>query len=89
MGLLTDRVAMIRAAAEHGCHIYTEKPLAHDLAAADAIRDECQAHKIKLALAHQWRAMPPVQYQYTRAAGWSPSLISNGSYRQGNDEQVS
>lgn len=62
---ITDRAAMIRAAAERGCHIYTEKPLAHDLLSADAIRDECQAHKIKLALAHQWRAMPPVQKTLT------------------------
>lgn len=58
---LTDHEAMIRAAAEQGCHIYCEKPLTFDLASADAIRDVCQSHKIKLALAHQWRGMPPVQ----------------------------
>jgi len=34
---LTDRVAMVEAAARAGCHIYCEKPLAADLAAADAL----------------------------------------------------
>ncbi len=58
---LTDRVPMIRAAAEHGCHIYCEKPLTYDLASADKIRDVCQQNQVTLALAHQWRAMPPVQ----------------------------
>lgn len=58
---LTDHLEMIRAAAEQGCHIYCEKPLTFDLASADAIRQVCEQHQVTLALAHQWRAMPPVQ----------------------------
>lgn len=58
---LTDRLAMIEAAAELGCHIYCEKPLAFDLASSDLIYSLCEKHKTKLALAHQWRGMPPVQ----------------------------
>src|SRR6266481_8327347 len=33
---VTDRVAMVTAAAESGCHIYLEKPLAATLGDADA-----------------------------------------------------
>ncbi len=58
---LTEREAMITAAAERGCHIYCEKPLAFELAAADRIAKICEQHRVRLALAHQWRGMPPVQ----------------------------
>ncbi len=58
---VADRVAMVTAAAEAGCHVYCEKPMAFSLPEADAMLRACQRFGVKLALAHQWRAMPPVQ----------------------------
>jgi predicted dehydrogenase len=62
---VTDRVAMVRAAAERGCHIYCEKPCVADLKSADQLTAACAAHGVTLAMAHQWRAMPPVQNALT------------------------
>ena len=58
---VTDRVAMVKAAAERGCHIYCEKPCVADLESADQLTVACAAKGVTLAMAHQWRAMPPVQ----------------------------
>jgi predicted dehydrogenase len=58
---LTDRVAMVQAAAGAGCHIYCEKPFAATLADADAMAEACRKARIKLAMAHQFRAVPPVR----------------------------
>ena len=58
---VTERVAMIEAAAAAGCHIFCEKPFVGDLVAADSIIAACQQADVKLALAHQFRAAPPVQ----------------------------
>ncbi len=58
---VTERVPMIEAAAAAGCHIYCEKPVAGSLAEVDAIVAACQNAKVKMAVAHQWRAMLPVQ----------------------------
>src|SRR5262245_61766942 len=58
---VTDRVAMVGVAAKAGCHIYCEKPFVADLEAADALQSACNANGIVLAMAHQWRAMPPVR----------------------------
>ncbi|MEQ1854457.1 MAG: Gfo/Idh/MocA family oxidoreductase [Chthoniobacteraceae bacterium] len=58
---LTDRVAMVSAAAAAGCHIYLEKPLAASLRDADSMLAACERAKVKCALAHQLRAMPPVR----------------------------
>lgn len=58
---VTDRVAMLQAAANAGCHVYCEKPFVADLESADAIRSAFATNRVKLAMAHQWRAMPPVQ----------------------------
>ena len=58
---VTDRVPMIEAAAATGCHIYCEKPVAGSLAEVDAIVAACQSAKVKMAVAHQWRAMLPIQ----------------------------
>ena len=57
---LTERVAMVVAAAEAGCHIYCEKPFAADLLSADRMAAACAATGVRLAMAHQWRAIPPV-----------------------------
>lgn len=58
---VTDRVAMLQTVAKAGCHIYCEKPFVADLASADAIQATLATHRVRLAMAHQWRAMPPVQ----------------------------
>ena len=58
---LTDRVAMVTAAASAGCHIFLEKPLAATLRDADAMLAACERAKVKCSLAHQLRAMPPVR----------------------------
>ena len=61
---LSDRVPMVTAAAEAGCHIFLEKPLAATLHDADAMLAACQRAKVKCALAHQLRAMPPVRQAF-------------------------
>jgi predicted dehydrogenase len=58
---VTDRVAMVETAAAAGAHIYCEKPFLPDLVSFDRVQSVCQAAGVKLAMAHQWRAMPPVQ----------------------------
>ena len=58
---ITERVPMIEAAAAAGCHIYCEKPVAGSLAEVDAIVATCRSAKVKMAVAHQWRAMAPIQ----------------------------
>ena len=58
---VTDRVAVLQAVAKAGCHVYCEKPFVADLASADAIQSTFESHRVRLAMAHQWRAMPPVQ----------------------------
>ena len=58
---VTDRVAVLQAVAKAGCHVYCEKPFVADLESADAIQSAFAANRVRLALAHQWRAMPPVQ----------------------------
>ncbi len=61
---LTDRVAMVTAAADAGCHIFLEKPMAATLHDADAMLAACQRAKVKCALAHQLRTMPPVRQAF-------------------------
>jgi predicted dehydrogenase len=58
---LTDRVAMVQAAAGADCHIYCEKPFAASVADAAAMAEACRRARVKLAMAHQFRAMPPVR----------------------------
>lgn len=50
----------ILAAAEHGCHIYMEKPFVRDLVEADEVVRACEMRHLKLAIAHQTRWSPPV-----------------------------
>jgi predicted dehydrogenase len=61
---ITGRVAMVTAAAEAGCHIFLEKPLAATLADADAMLAACAKAKVKCTLAHQLRALPPVRQAF-------------------------
>ena len=44
---------MIVACIEAGCHVYSEKPLAGDLASADRIVAAAEQHNRKIAVAHQ------------------------------------
>ena len=56
-----DRREMVEAAAGHGASLYCEKPLADNLETADAIRAAVESQGVRLQMAHQWRAMEPVQ----------------------------
>jgi predicted dehydrogenase len=49
---------MILACAERGIHVFCEKPLAPDLAQADAIVAACERSHVKLAIAFQTRFSP-------------------------------
>ncbi|HIA70478.1 TPA: Gfo/Idh/MocA family oxidoreductase [Candidatus Poribacteria bacterium] len=60
-GWVSERVQMIETAASVGSHIYCEKPVAGSLAEIDTIINACSRGNIKMAIAHQWRAMPPIQ----------------------------
>jgi len=51
---------MCIAAAEHGCHIYMEKPFCRDPQEADEIVRACEMRHCKLAIAHQTHWSPPV-----------------------------
>jgi predicted dehydrogenase len=55
---LDQHHAMIRAAAERGIHIFTEKPFCRTLEEADDLVNVCEAKKVKLAIAHQTRYSP-------------------------------
>ena len=57
---LNDRVEMVSAVAEAGAHILCEKPFVSTLREADQIAATCRRAGIKLAMAHQWTAAPPV-----------------------------
>ncbi|MBY0398493.1 MAG: Gfo/Idh/MocA family oxidoreductase, partial [Thermoleophilia bacterium] len=50
--------AMIVACAERGIHVFSEKPMAPDLADADAIVAACERAHVKLAIAFQTRYGP-------------------------------
>lgn len=71
---VTDRVEMLTAVTKAGCHIYCEKPFLADLESLDVIKPLFDGTPIKLAMAHQWRAMPPVQLalQQLRAGRFGP-----------------
>ena len=60
-GWVSERVPMIEAAASVGSHIYCEKPVAGSLIEIDAIVNACSRGNIKMAIAHQWRAMPSIR----------------------------
>ena len=49
---------MILAAAEHGCHIYIEKPFCRTPAEADDILRACEMRHVRLAIAHQTHYAP-------------------------------
>ena len=49
---------MIMAAAEHGCHIFSEKPICRSPAEADDIVRACEMRHLKLAIAFQTHYSP-------------------------------
>jgi predicted dehydrogenase len=49
---------LVLAAADHGCHIYMEKPFCRDLEEADEMVQACEMRHLKLAIAHQTRWSP-------------------------------
>lgn len=49
---------MVIACARAGASIFLEKPMARDLAEADALVTACEMHHVKLAIAHQTRYSP-------------------------------
>jgi predicted dehydrogenase len=52
---------MVIACAEHGAHIFLEKPIARTLQEADEMVAACEKHHVKCALAHQTRYAPRVK----------------------------
>ncbi|MBM3998015.1 MAG: Gfo/Idh/MocA family oxidoreductase [Planctomycetes bacterium] len=52
---------MIVAAAEHGCHVFMEKPFCRTLDEADQIVAACERNRVKLAIAHQTRYSPKLK----------------------------
>jgi predicted dehydrogenase len=54
------KLEYITAAAEHGAHVFMEKPIAGSLEEADAIVDVAAKHDIRVVVAHQMRLSPPL-----------------------------
>lgn len=52
---------MVLACAEHGCHMYMEKPFCRTLGEADEIIRACEMRHLKLAVAHISRYSPQLQ----------------------------
>jgi len=55
---MDQRAEMLTAAAEAGCHIYSEKAFASTLEEADQIVEAVRRNGVKLQLAHQMRRSP-------------------------------
>ena len=84
---LTRRVEMVEAVAAAGCHIYCEKPFAPDLVSADRMRTACRRAGIKLAMAHQWRAMPPIRQAIKEIASGQYGRLLRASTRPKDDHR--
>lgn len=52
---------MVVACAEHGCHVFVEKPLCATLAEADEMVAACDRAHVKTAISHQTRYSPRIQ----------------------------
>ncbi len=53
---------MVLACAEHGCHIFLEKPMCQDLEQADEMIAALEKRNLKLAIAHQTRYSPALAH---------------------------
>ncbi|MBI2190471.1 MAG: Gfo/Idh/MocA family oxidoreductase [Planctomycetes bacterium] len=56
-----DHLEMVLAAAEHGAHIYLEKPSAASPEEVDRMMEACRRASLLLVVAHPWRGHPPIQ----------------------------
>ncbi len=54
------KLEYLTAAAEHGTHVFMEKPIAGSLEEADAIVDVAAKHDIRIVVAHQMRLCPSI-----------------------------
>ncbi|MBM4026128.1 MAG: Gfo/Idh/MocA family oxidoreductase [Planctomycetes bacterium] len=53
---------MVLACAEHGCHVFLEKPMCPDLEQADEMVAAFEKRNLKLAIAHQTRYSPALAH---------------------------
>jgi predicted dehydrogenase len=53
---------MVLACAEHGCHVFLEKPMCQDLEQADEMIAALEKQNLKLAIAHQTRYSPALAH---------------------------
>jgi predicted dehydrogenase len=53
---------MVLACAEHGCHVFLEKPMCQDLEQADEMIAALEKRNLKLAIAHQTRYSPALAH---------------------------
>jgi predicted dehydrogenase len=53
---------MVLACAQHGCHVFLEKPMCQDLQQADEMIAALEKRKLKLAIAHQTRYSPALAH---------------------------
>jgi len=53
---------MVLACAEHGCHVFLEKPMCQDLEQADEMIAALEKRNLKLAVAHQTRYSPALAH---------------------------
>jgi predicted dehydrogenase len=53
---------MVLACAEHGCHIFLEKPMCQSLEQADEMIASLEKRNLKLAIAHQTRYSPALEH---------------------------
>jgi len=56
-----DHHALVLAAAERGCHLYLEKPVAASPAEVDEMNAACAQRNLLVVVAHPWRGHPPIQ----------------------------
>ncbi len=64
-----EHLPMGKAALESGAHVIFEKPFAQTLADADALLDLAKRKNRKIAVAHQMRISPAIQYLKDRVEG--------------------
>lgn len=60
---LNIHLPMVLAAAEHGAHVYVEKPLAASVGAVDKMIEACDKAGVLLVTALPWRGHPEIQKQ--------------------------
>ncbi|MHC4640068.1 MAG: Gfo/Idh/MocA family protein [Planctomycetota bacterium] len=53
---------MVLACAEHGCHVFLEKPMCQSLEQADEMVAALEKRNLKLAIAHQTRYSPTLEH---------------------------